>query len=178
MAQMPKWYLDHPNGRILYMLRTFGIKQLQQINRLVLSEWKQGNKKEAIKNALAYMTVVGGGNSVLNELRQPIHNKEAFEEEGFLLDSTGDVEKYWVDFMLGVATLNTASQYNLDKAAEGDAVPLVLAMFPAPVDMSADAIGDIASVISGEQDIEEFIYEGKGVRWLPFMRTIQPYLEE
>lgn len=178
MAQMPKWYLDHPNGRILYMLRTFGIKQLQQINRLVLSEFKQGNKKEAIKNALAYMTVVGGGNAVLNELRQPIHNKEAFEEEGYLLDSTGDVEKYWVDFMLGVGSLNTASQYNLAKAAEGDAVPLVLSMFPAPVDMSADVIGDIASLISGEQDIEGFIYEGKGVRWLPYMRTIQPYLEE
>lgn len=178
MAQMPKWYLNHPNGRILYMLRTFGIKQLQQLNRLVAQEWKQGNKKEAVKNGLAYLTVVGGGNSILNELRQPIHNKPAFEEEGFILDSTGNVEKYFVDFMLGVATLNTVSQYNIDKAAKGDAVPLVLAAFPAPVDMTADLTGDMASVIAGEQDIEEFIYEGKGVRWLPFMRTIQPYLED
>ena len=178
MAQMPKWYLDHPNGRILYMLRTFGIKQLQQLNRLVAQEWKQGNKKEAVKNALAYLTVVGGGNSLLNELRQPIHNKPAFEEEGFLLDSTGDVEKYFVDFMLGVLTLNTVSQYNLDKAAEGDGVPLVLAAFPAPVDMTGDLVGDMASVISGEQDMEEFVTEGKGARWLPFMRTAQPYLQD
>ena len=62
MAQMPKWYLEHPNWRLLWMLKTFAMKQIDQIERLVVQEGTNGNKIEAIKNAAAYMFVVGGTN--------------------------------------------------------------------------------------------------------------------
>lgn len=177
LAQMPKWYLDHPNGRLLYMLRTFGLKQLQQIERLVLETWKEGARRndnamkaKAIKNAAAYLVVVGGGNTLLNELRQPIKGKrDAFEME--------DMQEYFVDFMLGVATLNTLSSYNLKRASEGDAGPLIMSVFPAPVGMAEDFAADTIQLLSGEEDLEDLIEEGKAVRWLPFMRIIQPYLD-
>lgn len=178
LAQMPKWYLDHPNGRLLYMLRTFGLKQIQQVKRLVFETWKEGVKqndnrlkKEAIKNAAAYLTIVGGGNTLLNELRQPLKGKR----EGFELD---EAETYFIDFMLGLASVNTLSTYNLSKASEGDARALVLSFFPAPLGMANDFAADVAQGVTGEKDLDELFFEGKAVRWLPFMRVAQPFLEE
>lgn len=173
MAQMPKWYLDHPNGRLLYMLRTFGIKQLQQVNRLVVEQAKRGNKKEAAKNALAYIAIVGGGNTLLHELRQPIKTRD--------LSDVGDVERmqtYFTDFFLGLATLNIASKYGLEKASQGDAGPLIRAAMPAPVDMVDDISSDLAPLLTGDKDLEEILVEGDGVKWAPYMRTIQPILED
>ena len=177
LAQMPKWYLDNPNGRILYMLRTFGLKQIQQIENLVFNTYREGvkqnnNKKkaEAIKNGLAYLTIVGGGNVLLNELRQPIKGREPFETE--------HIQKYATDFALGLISLNTLSSYNLNKLSEKDAVPLLLSVIPAPVSGSLDIVEDLAGLVTGEDDLEDVIFEGKGIRWLPFMRVAQPFLEE
>lgn len=178
LAQMPKWYLDNPNGRVLYMLRTFGLKQLQQIDRLVIETWKEGVKRndnklkaEAIKNAAAYLVIVGGGNTLLNELRQPIKGKR----EAFELDK---MQEYFVDFMLGVASVNTLSTYNLKRAAGGDAKDLIMAFFPAPINMAEDFAADTAQLVSGEEDLDDLFFEGKAVQWLPFMRIAQPYLED
>jgi hypothetical protein len=178
LAQMPKWYLDNPNGRILYMLRTFGLKQLQQVNRLVLETWKEGVKRndnklkaEAIKNAAAYLVVVGGGNTVLNELRQPIKGKR----EAFELD---EMQKYFIDFMLGLASVNTLSTYNLKRASEGDARDLIMSFFPAPLNMAEDFTADVIQLASGEEGLDDIFFEGDAVRWLPFMRIAQPYLED
>ena len=171
MAQMPKWYIDHPNGRLLYMLRTFGIKQLQQINRLVVEQYKQGNRAEAIKNAAAYSVIVGGGNALLNELRQPIKGEEF-----------GDLERAWdyfVDFHIGIASLNSQSKYTLKKLFEqGDAGAAIRGVMPVPIDMADDVASDIAPLISGNKDLDEVILEGKGILWAPYMRVVQPVLEE
>jgi len=178
LAQMPKWYLDNPNGRILYMLRTFGLKQLQQVNRLVLETWKEGVKRndnrlkaEAIKNAAAYLVVVGGGNTLINELRQPIkQRRDAFEID--------EMQEYFVDFMLGVASLNVLNKYNLTKASEGDAKDLIMSFFPASLNMVEDFAADTAQLISGEEDLDDLFFEGDAAQWLPFMRVAQSYLEE
>jgi hypothetical protein len=126
---------------------------------------------EAIKNAAAYLIVVGGGNTVLNELRQPIKG----EREAFDIDDMGD---YFVDFTLGLATVNTLSKYNLGRASEGDAKDLILAFFPAPVGMAEDFAADAIQLAAGEKDLDDLFFEGDAVTWLPFMRIAQPYLEE
>ena len=51
MLEMPQAYLDNPNGRILYMLKTFMLKQLDVVRRNVVQEWNQGSKLKATKNA-------------------------------------------------------------------------------------------------------------------------------
>jgi hypothetical protein len=89
-----------------------------------------------------------------------------------------EMEDYFIDFMLGVATVNTQSQYTLEKLVKGDARAAIKAFFPAPLNMSEDVVGDIAAGLFDEKDIDELFFEGKGVRWLPFMRVAQPYLEE
>jgi len=89
-----------------------------------------------------------------------------------------EMEKYFVDFMLGVATVNTQSTYTLEKLAKGDARAAIKAFFPAPLNMVEDVAGDAAAGLFNEKDIDDLFFEGKGVRWLPFMRAAQPYLEE
>lgn len=178
MAQMPKWYIDHPNGRLLYMLRTFGIKQLQQIDRLVVEQAKQGNRKEAIKNALAYVTIVGGGNSLLNELRQPLKGGEIGEEGRYLDFAGGRALEYFVDFHLGIASLNSQSTYTIEKAIEGNPKSFIGGFMPVPLDMVEDVSSDFFPLLVGEKDLEEAILEGKGITWAPWMRTVQPILEE
>jgi hypothetical protein len=41
-----------------------------------------------------------------------------------------------------------------------------------------DFAADIAQGVSGEKDIDELFFEGDAVKWVPFMRAAQPYLEE
>jgi len=48
MMEMPQLYLDIPNGRILYSLKTFTLKQWDVARRNVVQEYQKGNKKAAI----------------------------------------------------------------------------------------------------------------------------------
>ena len=67
---MPKWYLEHPNWRVLYMLRTFAIKQYDQIERLVVQEWKTRRQERSNGGMRLAYAGVGGTNTLLNEARQ------------------------------------------------------------------------------------------------------------
>lgn len=62
--------LSKPNVRILYMLKGFAMTQLDLIRQRVGSQLKSGNKREAIKDMMAYMLLSGGGYGVINETRQ------------------------------------------------------------------------------------------------------------
>lgn len=60
--ELPQAYLENPNGRILYSLQSFTLKQLDVARRDVIQQWNKGNKKQATKNALAlagYLSVAG-----------------------------------------------------------------------------------------------------------------------
>ncbi len=64
LSEMPQTYLENPNGRILYMLKSFTLKQYDIVRRNVVQEWSKGNKKEAVKNAgllAGYLTVANTG---------------------------------------------------------------------------------------------------------------------
>ena len=51
MMEMPQKYLDHPDGRIAYALKTFTLKQYDVVRRNVVQEWKHGSKIKAVKQA-------------------------------------------------------------------------------------------------------------------------------
>jgi hypothetical protein len=54
------------------MLKGFAMTQLQLVRRRIAGQLKSGNRKEALKDAMAYMLVSGGGYGVVNETRQLI----------------------------------------------------------------------------------------------------------
>jgi hypothetical protein len=73
--------LKTPNARIFYMLKGFAIKQFDLMERRIFREWQQGNKKEALANAMKYMVISGGGFGVVNEGRQVIKGEAPNPEE-------------------------------------------------------------------------------------------------
>tara|TARA_R100001594_G_scaffold95013_1_gene129287 strand:+ start:124 stop:3048 length:2925 start_codon:yes stop_codon:yes gene_type:complete len=79
LSEMPEAYLNNPNGRLLYALKTFALKQLDLTRRQIYREYKKGNKKEALKNAARYAAVVGGGNASVQTFRDHVMAAEVPE---------------------------------------------------------------------------------------------------
>jgi hypothetical protein len=69
LSEMPLSYLNSPNGRILYSLKSFTIKQLDVLRRDVIQEYKAGNKLEAGKNLLRYLTIVPLTGATVDEVK-------------------------------------------------------------------------------------------------------------
>ena len=176
VASLPQWYLDEPNWRVLYMLRTFGIKQLQQMEKLVVDQWKKGgreNKTNAVKNALAYATIVGGGNAVVQEGRQALKGEEP---------DPSNLGMRWADHMLGSLSANGLSLYNLGRSVnEKNPVYLASGVVP-PIGMAFAPLVDAGQITKntyeGNFDFEEALDDSEVLGWLPFGRLAQSWLGE
>ena len=71
LSEFPQAYLNNPNHRILYMLKSFTIKQIDVVRRNVVQEYAKGNKKEAIKNAAllgGYLSTANTGTQYAKDL--------------------------------------------------------------------------------------------------------------
>jgi hypothetical protein len=62
LSELPPAYLNNPNGRILYMLKSFTLKQYDVVRRNIVQEWNKGNKMTAVKNAALYAGYVTAAN--------------------------------------------------------------------------------------------------------------------
>ena len=58
LSEMPQKFLDMPNGRILYSLKSYAIKQLDIIRRKIVDEYKTGSKTEATKQLARYIAII------------------------------------------------------------------------------------------------------------------------
>ena len=73
LSEMPQKYLDSRNGRLLYMLKSFVLKQYDIARRNIVQEFNQGSKLKAIKNATllgAYLTAANTGVYVARDILQ------------------------------------------------------------------------------------------------------------
>ena len=119
MLEMPQKYLDHPNGRILYALKTFTLKQIDVVRRNVVQEWKAGNKGTAIKNAgllAAYLSAANVGTGAIKDillLRDPgldnIPDKSLWALLGVYGFNRYGAEKYLKDGKLTEWAANTVA---------------------------------------------------------------------
>ena len=75
LSEMPQAYLNNPDGRILYMLKSFMIKQYDVVRREVVQEFKKANtvaeKAEAVKKGatlLGYLAVGNAGTGMIKDM--------------------------------------------------------------------------------------------------------------
>lgn len=71
LSELPEWYLNNPNGRILYLLKSFTLKSIDVVRRNVIQEYAKGNKAEAIKQAAllaGYLSTANMGTGVVKDL--------------------------------------------------------------------------------------------------------------
>lgn len=71
LMEMPEGYLRAKNGRLLYMLKSFLLKQYDIVRRNVYEEFKYGNKMKAVRNATllgGYLTAANVGTDVTRDM--------------------------------------------------------------------------------------------------------------
>ena len=85
LSEMPAAYLNMKNGRILYSLKSFGLKQLDLVRRNIIMKAQRGQVAEAFEEALKYGAIMGlSGGSV--------ENARSFLRGGFDLDATASMD--------------------------------------------------------------------------------------
>lgn len=71
LSEMPEGYLRANNGRLLYMLKSFTLKQYDIVRRNIYNEWQNGNKVTAARNMAVlagYLTVANTGVQVTRDM--------------------------------------------------------------------------------------------------------------
>ena len=75
-AQMPEAYLKADNGRIMWTLQSFTLKQLNLIRKNIIEEFRHGSKKEAIKNAVTFAMLIPPSNMAIEYGKERILGKD------------------------------------------------------------------------------------------------------
>jgi len=158
LSQMPVTYLNNPNGRIAYMLKTFAIKQLDILRRSVAQEYKRGNKVEAGKNLVTYMTIMPLMGATTQEMKDLLLGRGASAED---IITEGYVDNLFKVF--------GASEYLMDRYFKRGSVASALGEMVAPPLDWIDAIGtDVVKALNGE-----FVgKESKTMRQVPVVGRI------
>lgn len=115
--------LANPNARLFYMLKGFAIKQFDLMERRIYKEWKAGNKRQALQNAMRYLILSGGGYGIVNEGRQVIKGDVPDPEQAAM----GAL--YQIGSVLTFGAMG-ANDYGYDKFMSDPANAIVSNLFP------------------------------------------------
>lgn len=138
LESLPEFYLNNPNGRILYALQSFTLKQLDYMNRTIRQVWKAGNKKEAMKQALVYYTMIVGANTSVDILKD------------LMLFRPIKPEQIPVDAFFNIFKTFGLSQYTIERSLKrGDVAGAIKDVALSPASLSLfTPIPDIARAIN------------------------------
>ena len=140
LSEMPQAFNEMTNGRLLYMLKSFTLKQYDVVRRNIVQEYNKGNKLNAIKNAAvlgSYLSMLNMGTGAIKDL---LLGREVKTEQ---LDNRA----MWA--LLGVYGMNkyTSDRYIKNGQVTDAAVELVAPATPlidTALELGTDAVkGDI-----------------------------------
>ena len=102
LSEMPQYYLEHPDGRIVYMMKSFTLKQLDLVRRHIYQEAKRGNVFQATKNLAllgGYLAAANTGTQVIKDwmLGRDIDPDKLPEQAMWNVFSVFGVNKYIAD---------------------------------------------------------------------------------
>jgi hypothetical protein len=156
LSEMPERYLNSPNGRIWYALKSFTLKQIDVVRKNVVQEWNKGNKIKAVKAGTflaGYLSIANAGTGIAKDL---LVGREVSVEE---------LPERAVWSMLGVYGLNSyAYERYLKQGNVGDAV----VQYIAPAFNLINAAGYAATGLIPDV-LEEDVDYKKLIEPLPFI---------
>ena len=150
LSEMPQTYLNKPDGRIFYSLKSFAIKQLDLIRRTITDQYRQGNTKEATKNLVAYTALVSLMGGTVDETKDLIMGR------GFNVDDVATDGA--VNNLLNVVGFN---KYSVDKIGR-DPTAGIVNLFVPPIPLINSLVED-ASNIMEDKDADIASYTLKEV---------------
>ena len=146
LSEMPAAYLNNPNGRVFYAMKSFMLKQLGLIRKDIVQEYRKGNTKQAVENATRYALIMGTANATVQDMRNYV--KAGFDTEGMTVqfDSPEEFGETMSDAVIqSLFDIIFLSKYqqerNLETGNWGQFLQSQLA--PASIGL-ADAIGQAA----------------------------------
>lgn len=144
MSEMPEAYLNAPNGRIFYALKSFTLKQLDLLRKRVVQEYRSGNKLKAGRNLAGYTLLVGGMNGTVQE------TKDWMLGRGFTVE---DVPDNSINHLL---SLMMAGQYIQDRyLKQGDIAGAVVNTVTPPLQVLTDVSKDMVKLIEEGDTLPE-----------------------
>lgn len=160
--EMPQKYLEMPNGRIIYMLKTFMLKQADLLRNESYNKIKsKGTRTEGINNLIRYSVIMGLAGAGTEEVKNWLLGKDSKELE--LSDIPLNMLK---SFGLSQFVMDKVKAGNVGEAAGGVVLP--------PYKMYDPVFQDISNAFDGDEDTEPSY---KGVQRIPlFGRFVYNWL--
>lgn len=153
LMEMPKSYIDNPNGRLMYALKSWTIKQLDIVRRDVLDQITKGNVKEGVGNLARLSVLLGMGGVASSTLQDLALGRDVN------LDNIPDqaITQLYKNF--------GASEYLLAKLKKGDIGGI-----------TGDLVFPPAGILKTvAQDIFDSNTDAKSVQYLPGLGKIYYY---
>lgn len=79
-SEMPLAYLAHPQGRIMYTLKSYALKQLDLIREEIIKDFKQGKIGSGIQKSIYHGLTVGLANATVQTARDMLLGKDVDDE--------------------------------------------------------------------------------------------------
>lgn len=124
--EVPQAYLNMPNGRIVYMLKTFMLKQIDIARVKGYNEIKKGNVAEGMHNLIAYGTLLGLSGATTDMVKD------------WLLGRPLDVK--WQDVPLNAIKTFGLSEYTLNMVKNGQPLKAMANIAAPPYQMLDDLV--------------------------------------
>lgn len=148
--EVPKAYLDNPNARVVYMLKTFMLKQMDLARRDGYNEIRKGNITKGVKNLLGLALIWGTAGATNGWVRDFIMGKE--------------VDPQASDVWEGMFKTFGWSSYVLDKAEKGQPVQAALGTVTPPI-QPLDDIARTSMKLAGDDEMKTT--DWRGVQHIP-----------
>ncbi len=143
LSEMPQAYLEMTNGRILYSLKSFGLKQLNLIRQNIVKRGQRGDVTGAFEEALKYSLLVGMTNG-------SIENARNFLRSGFDPDALRDIDDVTYESLAKILFL---SKYSREKyLAQGQYGTFVTELLTPAAPSILDAMGEAMNNVLFEQE--------------------------
>ena len=97
MMEMPRLYLDNPNGRVAYMLRTFTLKYLNLLRKETRRAITKGESKKGLIGMVGLVAAFNAGGITSDSLKDFVLNRESTMGEKVadnLVKTTGIFSRY------------------------------------------------------------------------------------
>ena len=166
LSEMPQLYLEMTNGRILYSLKSFGLKQLNLIRQNIVKRGQRGDVTGALEEALKYSLLIGMANG-------SIENARNFLRSGFDPDALRDIDDVTYESLAKILFL---SKYSREKyLAQGQYGTFVTELLTPAAPSILDAMGEAMNNVLFEQenDYEAF---NKAMQKVPIAGRTYYYL--
>ena len=91
LSEMPQAYLQNPNGRVLYMLQTFMLKQVDLLRNTAVKQLRTGGQRgKGLWTAARYATLMGMMGATSNEVKGLLDGSITLEDDSSLLEKLAE----------------------------------------------------------------------------------------